>query len=210
MKTPPESARLVLIRHAVTAWNDAGRFQGHADTPLSEEGRAMIPAVIEALRPWQPAAVHTSDLSRAREMAEAAARALGLPLTADSALRECSYGSWEGLTLAEVEDRFPGELEQWRRRETGYARGGGESLLQMQERTWAALAAIADSHGGETVAVFTHSGPVRGAVCRLFDLPIEQRYRFALDNGSLTVLSRSGEREWQLVLLNQTSHLDGE
>ncbi len=204
----PDSTYLVLIRHASTDWNTGNRFQGHADTPLSEAGRNTIGPCIEALRPWAPAVGYTSDLQRAREMAEAAGKVLRIPVIATDGLRECSYGEWEGLTLEAVREKYPDELEQWRRSEAFHARGGGESLADMQARTWDRLQTIAAEHEGERVAVFTHSGPVRGAVCRIFDLGIDQRYRFQVDNSSLTVLRRSPRGYWQLVLLNQTSHLD--
>jgi len=202
----PETTRLVLVRHAVTAWNSEQRFQGHADTPLSDEGRLTIPAVIAALRPWAPAAVYTSDLSRAREMAEAAAVELELPLIATPELRECGYGAWEGLTLDEVRERDPEGLDEWRRRETIYARGGGESLADMHERSWSYLERVAADQAGRAAAFFTHSGPIRGVICRLFDLGLDQRYRFAVDNSSLTVLQHTPGRGWQLLLLNQICH----
>jgi broad specificity phosphatase PhoE len=207
---PKDHTHLLLVRHAETAWNAEYRFQGHADTPLNESGRATIPAVINALRPWTPTIIYTSDLVRAREMAEAAGKALGVPVVADPDLRECSYGAWEGLALAEVRRRHPEELERWLADEGGHARGGGESLHEMQERTWQALERIALAHPGEAVAVLTHSGPIRGAVCRLFSQDMATRYRFMVDNASLTVFRRSGEGRWQLVLLNQTSHLQRE
>jgi broad specificity phosphatase PhoE len=202
-----DHTHLLLVRHAETAWNAEYRFQGHGDTPLNDEGRSVIPAVVAALRPWAPTVVYTSDLVRAREMAEAAGKALGVPVVADPALRECSYGAWEGLTLAEVRERYPEELERWLADEGGHARGGGESLHAMQERSWRALERIARDHPGEAVAVVTHSGPIRGAVCRLFGQDMAARYRFMVDNASLTVFRRHPEGRWQLVLLNQTNHL---
>ncbi|MFO7767374.1 MAG: histidine phosphatase family protein [bacterium] len=201
------STYLVLIRHAQTDWNSQYRFQGHADTPLNEEGRAAIRPTVEALRGWAPAALYTSDLIRAREMAEAAAEELGGELESREGLRECSYGAWEGLTVGEIEEDHPGELEAWRADEEKVARGGGESLREMQDRSWAGLEAIADEHTGETVGVFTHSGPIRGAVCRIVDLSMAERYRFQVDNSSLTVIRRRPSGSWQLVLLNQTNHM---
>ena len=202
-----DSTYLVLVRHTVTDWNDEYRFQGHADTPLNDEGRAVIAPVIDAVRSWGPAALYSSDLLRAREMAEAAGKALGLNVNLSEDLRECSYGKWEGKTLEEIREKYAGELEQWRSNEAGYARGGGEALEEMQARSWARLKSLADAHPGEAVALFTHSGPIRGAVCRIFDLSISDRYRFQVDNGSLTVRRRSPKGLWQLVLLNQTVHL---
>ena len=202
-----DSTWLILIRHAETDWNSELRFQGHEDKPLNESGRLAIPAVVDELRAWGLNAIFTSDLLRAREMAEAAGVELGIPVAPMRELRECSYGEWEGLTLVEVRERYHGALEAWRADEDGYRRGGGESLLEMSERSWAAMESIAGWHPGETVAVFSHSGPVRSAVCRLFDLSLAERYRFQIDNGSITVLRATESGRWQLMLLNQTRHL---
>jgi broad specificity phosphatase PhoE len=202
-----DSTWLILIRHAETDWNSELRFQGHEDRALNESGRATMPAVVEELRGWGPSAVYTSDLQRAREMAEATAAQLDIPMTALTELRECSYGEWEGLTLDDVSERFGPALEAWRADEDGYRRGGGESLVEMSERSWTALQSIAEKHPGETVAVFSHSGPVRSAVCRLFDLSLADRYRFQIDNASITVLRTTESGRWQLMLLNQTRHL---
>ena len=202
-----DSTYLVLVRHGVTDFNNEYRFQGHSDRPLNETGRAAIPDVINALRSWNPAVIYTSDLFRAREMAEAVGHELSIPVNPDKALRECSYGRWESKTVEEVREEFPGELEEWGKDEADYPRGGGESLRQMMDRSWTCLEAIADAHQGETVVVFSHSGPVRGAICNLFDISIADRYRFQVDNSSITVMRRSSDGVWQLVLLNQTVHL---
>ena len=203
----PDSTYLVLVRHAQTAWNAERRFQGHADEPLNETGRTTIPPVIEALRLWEPDRIYTSDLARAREMAESAGRALDVEVEARSDLRECSYGAWEGLTLDEVEASYAEELAAWHADEDNQTRGGGESLVQMQQRSWGALEEIAGRHPAGTAVVFTHSGPVRAAVCRLFDLRMADRYRFGVDNASISALRRSRKGRWQLILLNQTDHL---
>jgi broad specificity phosphatase PhoE len=202
-----DSTWLILIRHAETDWNSELRFQGHEDKQLNEVGRATIPAVVEELRAWGLTAVYTSDLKRAREMAEATAGELGLPVIPMVELRECSYGDWEGMTLDEVREQFDGALEAWQADEDGYRRGGGESLEEMSERSWAAMESIVEQHPGETVAVFSHSGPVRSAICRLFDLSLAERYRFQIDNASITVLRTTESGRWQLMLLNQTRHL---
>ncbi|MFC1628762.1 histidine phosphatase family protein, partial [Gemmatimonadota bacterium] len=197
-----------LVRHAETDWNTGKRFQGHSDTPLNELGRSRIAPVIEALKPWDPAIIFSSDLSRAREMAEQVGAAFGLEVITREDLRECNYGEWEGKTLEEVRRDHGEDLEKWRSNDAGFRRGAGESLLQMQERTLAAVESIAREHAGRTVVLVSHSGPVRGVICRVFDLPIDQRYRFEINNASLSAIRRQKDGQWQVLMLNQTSHLD--
>ena len=63
---------LALIRHAPTTWNAEGRLQGRRDTPLSEEGAAMLaewaPPVAFSAFDWR-----VSPLSRTRRTARALA-----------------------------------------------------------------------------------------------------------------------------------------
>lgn len=88
-----------LLRHAPTEWNDTGRLQGLTDTPLSRAGEALA-------RQWRlpaPAASWrrmSSPLQRARRTAELLRPAT--PVQIDHALREMSFGIWEGRTLKEL------------------------------------------------------------------------------------------------------------
>src|SRR5580765_6857553 len=99
-------ATLVLVRHAESTWNAEGRWQGHADPPLSDAGRAQAEALAEDLAGERFDAVYTSDLARAAQTAEIIARRFGLPAVSDPALREVDVGSWSGLTREEVAARF--------------------------------------------------------------------------------------------------------
>jgi broad specificity phosphatase PhoE len=83
-----ERADLVVWRHGRTAWNDAGRFQGHTDTPLDDVGRAQAAAASVALASLRPARVVTSDLSRAAATAAYLGAAAGVPVAEDPRLRE--------------------------------------------------------------------------------------------------------------------------
>ena len=71
--------RLVfLTRHGETDWNIEGRWQGHTDVPLNDNGRTQAVAVAEALQSAGLCGVVASDLSRARETAQIVGAALGI------------------------------------------------------------------------------------------------------------------------------------
>ena len=98
---------LLLARHGETDWNRARRWQGHADRPLTDRGRAQAAALGDRLANIALDAVYSSDLRRARETAEAVALPHGLDVIELPELREVDVGSWEGLTRAEAEAKFP-------------------------------------------------------------------------------------------------------
>ena len=88
-----------ILRHGPTGWNATGRLQGLTDTDLSPDGEASV-------RRWRlpPPADGwkrvCSPLRRARRTAELLRPAM--PVGIDSALREMSFGIWEGRTLADL------------------------------------------------------------------------------------------------------------
>ena len=106
-------------------------MQGHTGVPLSAEGRCQATLLAARLRSVEFSAVYSSDLARAAETAGIITAGRDLPVTTDTDLREFSYGEWEGLTLEEVETRYPGVLAE--RIEAGGNLGwtspGGESAI---------------------------------------------------------------------------------
>jgi probable phosphoglycerate mutase len=108
-------SRLLLVRHGQSEWNAAGRWQGQADPPLTDLGRAQARAAARAIGGVD--AVFSSDLLRARETAEVIADCIGVgPVIEDPGLRERDAGEWSGLTRDDIHERFPGYLPDDRHR----------------------------------------------------------------------------------------------
>ena len=141
---------LLLARHGETDWNHEGRWQGWADPPLNETGRAQARELAEQLRSAPFDAVYSSDLSRAYETAEIVAAPHDVPVAADPGLREIDVGSWSGLTRGELKERFPnGE------------RPDGETRDQHRARVHAAVERIARANLGQRILIVTHGGTMR-------------------------------------------------
>lgn len=147
---------IVLVRHGETDWNRDHRVQGHTDVPLNEEGRRQARALSGLLDGHVFDAVYSSDLSRALETATILAEPRLLAVRTLESLREKNFGTWEGLTDVDVHERFgdPGP-GGW---------GDAETADEMAARTVGVLLGIGDDHGGETVLVITHGGPMRAAL----------------------------------------------
>jgi broad specificity phosphatase PhoE len=137
---------LLLVRHGETDWNAERRWQGHADVPLNERGREQARALAEELAGEEIDAIYASDLSRARDTAEAVGARIGVPVITDPDLREIDVGPIEGLT-AEESKGFP----DWQ----------GEPKDAHAQRILDALQRIAERHPAERVLVFTHGGSMR-------------------------------------------------
>jgi probable phosphoglycerate mutase len=204
------NTELILIRHGETAWNRERRMQGQTDTPLSDTGRAQADAVGRRLARHPFAALYSSDLSRAWETAAAIARAhvQGHDIRREPALRERTFGVFEGLTYDEMAQRYPDEHARFSARDPDYAVPGGESPRQFFERSLACLEAIARAHEGESVVVVTH-GLVLDTLHRAArNLTLQAKREAPLLNASLNTFQRSAQA-WVEIAWGDVAHLAG-
>jgi glucosyl-3-phosphoglycerate phosphatase len=147
------SRRVVVLRHGRTAWNAERRFQGQADPPLDDVGRAQAYEVALLIAAMAPQLIITSDLARAVQTATAVGQVCDLEVVQDKGLRERSLGHWEGLTRYEVEQSYPEEFADWAAG-GDVSRRGGETRDQVAERALAVFQSLPDV---ETTVLVTHS-----------------------------------------------------
>jgi alpha-ribazole phosphatase len=197
---------LYLIRHGETDWNVEGRHQGQFDSSLSERGRAQTACLAEALARVPFRAIYTSPLSRSREAALAIAARHALPVIALDGLREVAMGEWEGMTEAEINERFGPVLTARRKDPEHVTPGGGESLPALQARGLETINEIVARHPGETVAVVAHGGLNKTVVLAVLGAPLARYWSIRQDNGAINVLEFDG-RGPRVRLLNETAHL---
>jgi len=197
----------VLLRHGETAWNAAQRIQGHVDEPLNERGRWQAAQAAAALRGEGLAHVYSSDLSRAHATAQALAQACGLAeVRVEPALRERGFGRFEGLTYAEVEERWPDDVRRWRAREPGFEPGGGEAIEAFYARCVGIASDIATRHPGQGVALVAHGGVLDCLYRAATGAHLQARRTWQLGNASINRLLWNGEG-FVLVGWNDDAHL---
>lgn len=148
------TARVLLVRHGQSTWNAEGRWQGHADPPLSEFGERQ--AVDAAARVGQVDAIYSSDLLRAHRTAELVAAQLGIePVLVEGRLRERDVGEWTGLTRSEIEERWPGWIDAHK------SPPGFEDDPSVFARVRHALLEMGLRHQGGEVLAVAHGGVIR-------------------------------------------------
>lgn len=195
---------LLLIRHAVNDWVGERLAGWTPGVHLNNEGRAQAAALAQRLETVPLAAVYSSPLERTLETAHPLAQAHGLTVQVREGLGEAQYGDWTGRALKELKDEalwpviqvYPG----------GVRFPGGESMRETQARIVAELDAIRDAHPGQTVAVVSHSDPIKMAVAHYIGLALDLFQRIAISPASVTAFAfaQYGPR---LICLNVTDPL---
>jgi broad specificity phosphatase PhoE len=198
---------LLLARHGETDWNRARRWQGHADRPLTDLGRAQAAALADRLSDIALDAIYSSDLRRARETAEAVALPQGLDVIELPALREVDVGSWEGLTKDEAEARFPEGFRHWLAGGTGWE--DGETYADMSRRVLSAVDGIASDNEGGRVLIVSHGGPIRAIHGAALGMDVEdyRRIRPVEPNARLSAVCVEGGRLTELCPAGQIDEL---
>jgi broad specificity phosphatase PhoE len=147
--------KVVLARHGETEWNVAGRRQGQLDSPLTEAGLGQARALARALSTLAIDAIFVSPLGRAVATAEVCAQWLALPVRTLDELAELDHGAMAGLTSAQIERRYPGELGRRANDKYEWRFPGGESYADADRRCTTALARIA-AFGSRSPVLISH------------------------------------------------------
>lgn len=202
--------KLFLVRHGQSAGNAEGRFGGHSPTPLSTLGVKQADAAAQALQKEGITAIYSSDLLRAVQTAEPLSRLIDVPIVATSAFRERNVGVLEGLTFDESKAAYPNDFYALVNRDLNHKITHGESYRQLLERSTEDLWKILNSHMGDRIAIFSHTGVICYLTLHLMG---------AIHRGTKTtpwlITSNCGinrfeirsRRNIRVVALNDTRHL---
>ncbi|WP_371549826.1 bifunctional RNase H/acid phosphatase [Streptomyces sp. NBC_00554] len=203
-------ATFVLLRHGETPLTPQKRFSGSggSDPSLSDVGRDQAERAATALAARGTIqAIVASPLTRTRQTAAAVAARLGLDVTVEDGLRETDFGAWEGLTFAEVRDRYPDDLNAWLASPQAEPTGGGESFEATAGRMAITRDKLIAAYAGRTVLLVTHVTPIKTLVRLAIGAPPESLFRMELSAASLSAVAYYADGNASLRLFNDTSHL---
>jgi ribonuclease H / adenosylcobalamin/alpha-ribazole phosphatase len=196
----------LLLRHGQTPMSVQKRYAGLSDVPLTEVGVQQAAAAGKRLASAGLTAIVTSPLARAVSTAAEVAAATGAPVEADEGLRETDFGAWDGLTFAEVRDRWPAELTAWLA-DPAVAPPGGESFADVSTRVEGALRRVLAGYQGRTVLIVSHVTPIKTLVAAALLAPPPALYRMHLDVAALCQVDWYADGPAVLRSFNDTSHL---
>ena len=176
-----------LVRHGacdglgVTLW---GRTAGVC---LNEEGKTQAQRLAKRFSSIKLDAIYSSPLERARETAEAIARAARLEVNQSPAFNEIDFGHWSGKSFAalSLDDR-------WRRfntRRSVTRIPGGETFPAVRARVNAELERLTAQHKNSRVVIVSHADVIKAAIGYSADTPVEVLQRYEILPGSVSIIT---------------------
>lgn len=178
-----------LVRHGATDATLAKVFSGSggADPSLNDEGRAQAARAAAYVARDGADVVVASPLRRCQETAAVVAEALGLEVVTVDGLAEAAFGSWEGLTFAEVQERYGTELDAWLA-STAVAPPGGESYDQVAERVRRVQRRLVASYPGQRIVAVSHVTPIKLFLQTALGAPTDVIHRIELQPASVSTV----------------------
>jgi broad specificity phosphatase PhoE len=203
------TTRLFLVRHGETMANREYRYIGTRDDPLSILGQTQVTQLAEAISVLPIAAVYSSPLLRTYDTALPIATWHSLEVQRVDDLRECDFGTWEGLSRAEVLERSPEDSQRLREwdRNTSIAPPGGESFEALQQRVVAAVERLALAYPDQEIVLVSHVGPIKVLLSAALGAPLSSAFRIFLDPATISVVDWRDAAHATVRLVNSHAHL---
>ncbi len=181
--------KIFLIRHGETDSNKDHRFQGRMDNPLNAAGIEQAERLVEFMKEQKLDVVYSSSMKRAKMTADKLAESHGLEAIPMDLLQEVSFGDWEGLRYQEINERWPEEMNLFLTKPGEWVPPNGESFVQVAERCQKAFDEIMAKEGhNKNIAIVSHGGIVRVQLCQMLGIPLNNMWKLAVHNVSVTTL----------------------
>ncbi len=201
-------AKLVLVRHGKSEWNEKGLWTGWRDIPLSQIGFEEAKRTGESLSDITFDASYTSALIRAKQTLQEILKVIGQnPTTIENkALNERDYGDYTEKNKWQVKEAVGEEEFQKIRRSWDYPPPNGESLKMVYDRAVPYFREEIEPKlkDGKNIIIAAHGNSLRALVKYLENIPDEdiatleigtgEAYVYDIDqNGKITSKEIRGE-----------------
>lgn len=197
--------RLILIRHGLTDYNLENRYCGFSDPPLNDKGVWQAKKLADRLKNLKIDNIYSSDLKRAYETAEIIFKNNSAEKLAD--FREMNFGIFEGLKYEEIIKNYPKLYMDWIDNPMEIKIPHGEGLNDLNKRVKERLSFILSQHRGKTLAVVTHSGPIRILLCEALRFDLKMFWKIEQEVGALNIIDYTKESSLVVIKINDISHL---
>lgn len=202
--------RIYFIRHCEAEGNTRGVLQGRSDCDISGNSAKQLDLVSLRLRNEPFDAMYSSPLKRAYKTAQAINQYHNLTIHKDNRLIEIDMGEWEGRSWASIEQESPAMLKVWNENPGDFQAPGGESIRQVAQRMWEAVADIARGNPNRTVCVVSHGCAIRSFLCLALGKDISELNDIPwCDNTAVSVVEFDNGKP-RVAVMNDASHIPPE
>ncbi|MDK2587375.1 histidine phosphatase family protein [Romboutsia sedimentorum] len=180
--------KLILVRHALTTDNQDNKLSGHIDSVVSEIGKKQIDKLTTYLEKVDIDKIYTTTSSRTKDTVQKIANLKKINIIQKEALKEISFGDFEGITFEKIKKNHPKEFQDMIDKGYEYKYPNGESLIDSYKRVANEISEIIIDNKDKTILICSHGGTIRNIITYLISNSYEYHWNFKIDNASVTIL----------------------
>ncbi|MDK2565011.1 histidine phosphatase family protein [Romboutsia sedimentorum] len=180
--------KLILVRHALTTDNQDNKLSGHIDSVVSEIGKKQIDKLTTYLEKVDIDKIYTTTSSRTKDTVQKIANLKKINIIQKEALKEISFGDFEGITFEKIKKNHPKEFQDMIDKGYEYKYPNGESLIDSYNRVANEISEIIIDNKDKTILICSHGGTIRNIITYLISNSYEYHWNFKIDNASVTIL----------------------
>lgn len=186
--------RLYLVRHGHTIDNELFRYSGFSDCGLSKTGKEQVKGLTEYLKDIDVNRIYTSTLRRTSETIGSFAEMKNIEITKLGGLREINFGLFDGLSYAEIKEKYPKEASEIDSLNYQYRFPEGETLKEFFERNASTLDdIIEDCKDVDNVLICAHMGTIRNLLSHILVKDWNLYWNFNVHNATVSIIDFYGD-----------------
>lgn len=188
-----ELRKIYIIRHCEPQFFDNIPICiGKTDIPLSENGIKKAKELKNYFSNLNLKSVYSSPLARAKKTAEIIADNK-MSVEIKDNFSEFNIGKWDGMSFAQIKERYPKEYKDRGEDLENYIVEGGESMAMCRDRALKELWSTIKKTNGNIIIV-AHAGVNRAILSSILGISIKESFLFRHDYGSVNTILYDGRK----------------
>lgn len=194
-----------IVRHGKTIWNTQRRTQGQMNSELTELGIEHAKQFSQKIAHMHIDEVYSSDLKRAYETAKIIRPLSQIHL--EKGFREINFGIWEGLTIEEIQAKYPELYLNWQTSPAEVTFVKGEKIMDAYNRVQKAFWEIDANHNDKHIMIVAHAMVIKLLLVGLLEAPINKIFNILQGNLAMNII-KTKDNKATIVTINDTSYLE--
>ena len=182
-----QRCKITFISHGSTIYAEEARLSDNETyPPLNDKGKDEAEKIANWVVRRSPRVdkIYTSSALRCLQTASVVAKAYQKEFDILDDLCNKKYGVWSGLSFAQIEEKFPEQLEKYHENTENFAPEGGESLLDLRKRVDNFIKNIVEENISKRIIIVTHPDIIKTAIASALEMPVANQNKIIVPAGS--------------------------
>ncbi len=184
--------KITFICHGATIYTEEHRFSDIENYPqLSDLGQEEIERICDFLkrRGVKNDVIYTSAGARTLQTAKMIAKLYKQNYEVIEDLKPRKCGKLNGLTLEQIENKFPNFLEKWFNKADYDEELEAESIEDFIKHTKKTINELVEKNIGNRIIIVTYPEVIQAVICDVLGMPSDKIAKMFIKTGSATQIS---------------------